>query len=331
MIARFVPLGAAAPAEALAVDGAVIGTRAIYSHWQGNHTTPNELAADTSTGMLVRAAADEVRWLTPFSVVCNNHIDADGLLSLLCACRPDLARQHAPLLIAAATAGDFTTWTGEPGYRLLLRLHQLIRDQQALGSGWEQRTLDVLLASAEILLTSDEYANRPERDAAVAQVTATIDRLIQAPPVLIGRMAVVRWQRRLGHASDTFLSVYQPDDLPLMALSAVIPATHFQLLIEDTPIGIIVDLSAPRHSWARTVDLPTIAWPDLSAVAAELKLAELKQAEFKQAEFKQAEPTVAWTARPGAEAVGYTCLLASRGASRLDPAAVIAACANVFT
>ena len=315
MIARFVPFGAPAPAEALAVDGAVAGALAIYSHWQGDHTTPAELAADTSTGMLVRAAADAERWIAPFPIVCNNHIDADGLLSVVCACRPDLARQYAPVLIAAATAGDFTIWTGEPGYRLVLRLHQLIREQQKIGEGWEQRTLDEVVASVEAIVATDEQPGRDERDAAVTQVTAAISRLIQSPPEIIGRLAVVRWQRQLGHASDTFLSVFQPDDQPLIALSTVIPPTHFQLLIEETTDGIIVDLSAPRHSWARTVDLPLVAWPNLSPLAAELK---------------QREPDVAWTARPGAEAVGFTCLLASRGASRLDPASVIAACANAL-
>ena len=142
---RFVLMGETAPAGSLAVDGAVPGAAAIYSHWQGDHTTPEALAADTSTGMLVRAACEEGRWLDRFAVVCNNHIDADGLLSVLCACRPDLARIHAPRLIAAATAGDFTQWTGAVAYDLLLRVHQHIALHQSTGPGWEQRCLDALL------------------------------------------------------------------------------------------------------------------------------------------------------------------------------------------
>lgn len=316
MIARFVPVGAAAPAEALAVDGAVAGARAIYSHWQGDHTTPRELSADTSTGMLIRAAMDEQRWLKPYPIVCNNHVDADGLLSVLCACRPDLARRHAPVLIAAATAGDFTTWTGEAGYRLVLRLHQIIRDQQAHGDGWEQRTIDAVLDTADALVSCDEQTGREERTAAVMQATSAITRLILTPPKLMGQMAVVHWRREIGHASDTFLSVFQPDDQPLIALSTMIPPTHFQLLLEETTDGVIVDLSAPRHSWAHTVDLPAVAWPDVTTLAAD---------------FKQREPDVAWTARPGAETVGFTCLLASRGPSHLDPAAIVAACSKALT
>ncbi len=315
MIPRFVPRSVSAPDDALAVDGAVSGARAIYSHWQGDHTTPAELQADTSTGMLVRAAADEARWLKSFPLVCNNHIDADGLLSILCACRPALARSHAEVLIAAATAGDFTTWTGEAGYRLMLRLHQLIRAQQAAGEGWEQRTLDAVVANAEILVTSDEALGKDERDHACRQVTAAITRLRHSPPQFMRRLAIMHWQRQLGHVSDTFLSVYQPDDQPLIALSTVIPPTLFQLLLEDTADGTIVDLSAPRHSWAKTVDLPTISWPDFTALAADLQ---------------QREPGVGWTARPGAEAVGFTCLLASRGPSHLDPAVLMSACANAL-
>ncbi len=320
MTPLFVPFGTAAPSTAavLAVDGAVAGARAIYSHWQGNHTTPAELSADTSTGMLVQAAYDAPRWLAPFSVACNNHVDADGLLSLLCACRPDLALRHAPLLIAAATAGDFTTWTGESAFRLVVRLHQLIRTEQAGGAGWEQRAMEAVISNADALLASDENSSNGdplflERNAAVAQVADAIDRLNAAPPQLLGRLAVVTWPRRLGHATDQFLAIAQPDDLPLIALSTVIPPTCFQLLMEQTPEGLRVALDAPRHSWAKTVDLPAISWPDTTHLAAS---------------FSALEPSIGWTARPGAELSGFTCLLASRGPSRLDPALVAAACAD---
>ncbi len=316
MIPRFVPFGTTAPAEALAVDGAVAGARAVYSHWQGDHTTPAALAADTSTGMLVRAASDEARWLQQFPVVCNNHIDADGLLSVLGACRPALARAHAKLLIAAATAGDFTTWTGEGGYRLLLRLHQLIRGAQASGAGWEQRLLETVVADGEALVTSDDLPGKDERDLACRQALAAIERLRHTPPKIHGRVAVVRWQRQLGHASDTFLGVYAPDDLPLIALSTAIAPQLFQLLLEDTGAGLIVDFSAPRHSWAKTVDLPSVPWPDLGGLAAELRAEE---------------PEVAWTARPGAEKIGFTCLLASQNPSQFAADRLIAACADALT
>ena len=297
--ARFVPMGESAAVGSLAVDGAVPGAAAIYSHWQGDHTTPDALAADTSTGMLVRAAFDEARWLEQVAVVCTNHIDADGLLTVLCACRPDLARIHAPRLIAAATAGDFTLWTGSVAYDLLLRVHQHIALFQAGGSGWEQRCLDGLLAQADQLL-SGEWPGGEARRAAILQVEQAIRTL--PPPTLHGRLAVMRWRQVLGHATDTFLTVFRPDDLPLIALSTRMPTDCFQLLIQETAGGCLIQLDAPRHSWARTVDLPTIQWPDCTAVATTLAAHE---------------PEAGWIARPQAAEIGFTCLLACRHPSRI--------------
>jgi hypothetical protein len=106
-IFRFVPFGSSAPHGSLAVDAGVTGAAATYSHWQGAQATPAQLLADTSTGILVRAAGDPRRWLDGFPVVCNNHIDADGLLAALFALRPDLAARYGAVAIAAAEAGDF--------------------------------------------------------------------------------------------------------------------------------------------------------------------------------------------------------------------------------
>ena len=319
MIPRFVPWGEHAPPGALAIDGAVTGSAATYSHWQGDHTTPAELAADTSTGMLVRAAHEPERWLGQFSIVCNNHIDADGLLSLLAACRPDLAQTHAARLIAAATAGDFALWTGDLAFDLLLRVHQLIHTVQASGPGWEQRCLEATLTHAEALLCA-AWPAEAERTLARAQTAAAIAHWQRHPPEVNGALASVRWQRTHGRA-DSYNTVYQPDDLPLLALSTVIPPTCFQLLLEESEDGLRVSLDAPRHSWARTVDLPTVAWPDVQPLAEQLC---------------RADPSVDWLTRPAAQALGFTCLLGSArdarpAGCRLKPEALIAACAAVVS
>ena len=319
MTPQFIPFGGAAPVNALAVDGAITGAGAIYSHWQGDHTTPRELLADTSTGMLVRAAQDPQRWLEPFSTVCNNHIDADGLLSVLAACRPDVARRHAARLIAAASAGDFSLWTGSLAYDLLLRVHQLIRTMQATGHGWEQRCLEAVIAEADTLLTGP-WPGVDERLAAIAQTEAAIVHWQRHPPSFIGNVAIVTWQRRHGRA-DSYNTVYQLDDLPLLALSTVIPATCFQLLLEQTDDGIRMGLDAPRHSWARTVDLPTVAWPDVHPLAAQLG---------------QADPSVDWLTRPAAQVLGFTCLVGSAhdnqpAACNLSAEHLVSVCSSVFS
>ena len=131
--------------------------------------------------------------------------------------------------------------------------------------------------------------------------------MARKPPEVHGRLAVVRWQRRLGHVSDHFTWLagsFAPDDLPLIALSTAIAPERFQLLLEETPAGTIAQLDAPRHSWARTVDLPTVAWPDLAPLAETLR---------------ESEPDADWVARPDASGICFTCLLGSRAPSQLAP------------
>ena len=128
MIPRILSSGETAPAGALVLDGAAPGGAATYSHWQQAPACPTELDADTSTGMALRAAADPGRWLGGFTWAVNDHVDADGLLSLAVACRPEVGRAHAAEILGAAEAGDFATWPGEAPFRLMLLIHQLMRN-----------------------------------------------------------------------------------------------------------------------------------------------------------------------------------------------------------
>ena len=275
-----------------AVDAPVPGAAAIYSHWQDGGATPTDLLADTSTGMLVRAAEDEARWLTPYRLVANTHVDADGLLALACACRPDLARRHGPLLIAAAEAGDFTEWTGEAGFRLLMVLHQMMRD----GPGGTALAEQVVDQFEELIIRSQDP--EAERDAAVALVVEAIARLQRQDGITILRQDgwwSLAWERRLGHASDVFGQIPSVDDLPLWAMEAVVPRGAFLLTSEKIPSGWRHVFEAPRYSWARTVVRPPVAWPDLRPVAEALT---------------QREPTAGWCAGPEAGRVAFTGLLA---------------------
>ncbi len=288
------PDGATAAPGTLAVDAPVPGAAAIYSHWLDGGATPDPLRADTSTATLVLAAQDEDRWLSPYTTVANTHVDADGLLSLACACRPDLARRHGPLLIAAAEAGDFTNWTGPDAFRLLLTIHQAMRDGPG-GTALAEQVTDGL----EDLIARSRTRD-PERDAAVAQVEAAIDRLRRREDVTLvnhGSWWSIAWSRHQGHATDVFGAVYWPDDLPLWALDAVIPRHAFQLTSERTGDGWNHVLEAPRHSWARTVIRPMVAWPDLTDLAALLR---------------ERDPTGWWSARPGAGGIAFTALLAGK-------------------
>ncbi len=323
----FVHAGGRAPERALAVDGTVAGCAATYSHWQGEHVTPAALLADTSTGMAVLAARDPARWLAPYAWVCNNHVDADGILSMIACCRPELAAAHGAHLIAAAECGDFTHWRGEAALDLALRVHALMRAEREGGAGWEQRALDHALREADALVAG-EWPGAAMRADAIGTVFTGLRWLIgqwfaapgprAAPrPPMRGRLAAVAWPRVHGHAADHFAWLDDPraDDLPLLSLAIAIPVDAFQLLMERQEDGMVVRLDAPRHSWARTVALPAVAWPDLSAVAAELAARE---------------PEAGWVARPQAAELGFTCLLGNRRPSRLGEDAVVAACAAVI-
>lgn len=321
---RFLVAGAAMPPAALAVDGALPGAIATYSHWRGAPPVPPGLSADSSTAILANAARDPQRWLSGFAWACNDHVDADGLLAVAIACRPALADAHRDLLIGAAEAGDFSAWPGEDAFRLMLALHQRIRDERARGGDWEARLHDGIAAALPGLVA--ESARRdPERDAAVAQVLDARDRLRRRDGFAVevgGGLATVAWRERLGSAGDGFLAVHRPEDLPAWAMDAVAGPADFQLLAMAGATGTTYRLDAPRHSWAVTVARPTVPWPELGPLAARLQALEGEGCR--------------WLARPASAQLGFVCLLGSGdrdGApapSRLPLDVVRAACAEAL-
>jgi hypothetical protein len=308
------------------------------------------LRDDSSTGILLRAAQEASTRLSSFQHVAIDHLDGDGLLAVCAACAPSRAVAHGQLLVEAAEAGDFCTWTGEFGYRLLLTLHQHLRRWRTSGvNHWETSCLRDTVERLDELVTESRGSRMPappvcghrgklpdlvapslhddvaERDACVIQVLLAMERLRSAAfhPGLSQDLQVVplsaasdtwlvQWSRNLGRAPDDYAAVWVPQDLPPIALSAVVPATAFQILVEETSKGRVVTMDAPRYSWARTVFRPAVAWPDLSALAALLQAQETGGCR--------------WVARPEAAQAGFTTLLATVDASGgLAPSALSAA------
>ena len=314
----FLAAGQLAPQRTLIVDCGASGM-ACYSHWRGAPPTPPELIADTSTAIVCAAAADPTRWLTGYDHVACDHIDADGLLAMAAACRPDLAITHRDLLIGAAEAGDFNRWPGEAAFRLMLRVHQAIHAEMVSGVGWQQRIAELVCTRLDRLIAESSSPDS-DRDAEVAQVLDARRRLLARDGFAVTSqpgLTVVTWRRRLGRPSDRFTAVHDPDDLPACALDAVAQAGDFQLLGMHDDDGTIWQLDAPRHSWARTVNLPTVAWPDFAPLAGMFQAQE--------------RGSCTWLARPGASRVGFVCLLASQTPSRLPTEAVTAAIADMVT
>jgi hypothetical protein len=315
---RYLATGESPPVEALVVDSAVAGGALTLSHWHDSPAVPADIADDTSAGIVLRALRDPAR-LAPFTLVCNNHVDADGLIAIAAACRPEDALPHATMLIAAAEAGDFTAWADADALALMVALHRLILQETASGTGWEQRCYDRVVDTLPALIAA-AAAPDPATAAAVARFRAARQRIEARDGIAIDRLgdlAEIRWRRRAGHAWDQFLAIDAEDDLPLHALGGLLPETCFQLRAEDTGAGIVYALDAPRHSWARTVRRPVVRWPDLSR--ARLRLEELDRGRCR------------WVLRPEAQRAGFVCQLASvdgggdPAPSGLAPATVAAA------
>ncbi len=112
------------PAATVMIDGYDPRFRMI-SHWPG-HRTPDALRHDLTTGSaLLYAEMSDVRRkqvVGDFSVVTNNHFDADGALSLFTMLRPAVALPNRDLMLRAARSGDFAVWGGADALALELSL-----------------------------------------------------------------------------------------------------------------------------------------------------------------------------------------------------------------
>ena len=110
------------PAATVMIDGHAPGFRMI-SHWPDNGT-PAALKHDLTTGsaFLYQEMSDSTRrdLLGDFSVITNNHYDADGVLSLFTMLRPDVAFRYKDLILRTARAGDFAVWGGSDSLALEL-------------------------------------------------------------------------------------------------------------------------------------------------------------------------------------------------------------------
>ncbi len=112
------------PATTVMIDGHAPGFRMI-SHWPG-HRTPEPLRHDLTTGsclMYAELSESERRDLMgEFSVVTNNHYDADGVLSLYSMLEPERALRHRDLILRGARSGDFAVWGGADALALELSI-----------------------------------------------------------------------------------------------------------------------------------------------------------------------------------------------------------------
>jgi hypothetical protein len=105
---RFMEYGASAAVPNVVVDGSPNeATVLLLTHWPG-YPQPDGMAADLSAQMAfryVRSGRD-----VGADVVTNNHLDQDGLVSMLAFVETDAALAHEDVLTDVAAAGDFATY-----------------------------------------------------------------------------------------------------------------------------------------------------------------------------------------------------------------------------
>lgn len=246
------------PPRTLIVDCSRTDGAATWSHWDGAPRPPTPWIADTATEQVLRALADDPTVFAGFDVVANDHIDADGLLSLACACIGPAVLPHADLLIAAAEAGDFTAWTGEAGLRLAWVLHRRIGQ-----GGPGQGILDEVTASLDDLIVRSATAHG-ESFRHAAEVRARIQARDGFTVEKLGDLVSILWAGAGDHAWDQFNAVPTPTEpLPLWSCEGLWEGTCFHLHGEQVAGGIRYVAYAPFHSWAETVVRPRVARPDL--------------------------------------------------------------------
>lgn len=151
---HYVPYGESAPAGKLSLscDGKVTGTALDLTHWTNNET-PEDLYADTSTGIalnMARARIERGEYSEyDDALVVNNHYDSDGVLSVFACTNPTSALAMAPLLIAGAEAGDFGEWSTDNGVKLDSALCNLCTADDDEGYAGALRALPALLDDLE--------------------------------------------------------------------------------------------------------------------------------------------------------------------------------------
>jgi hypothetical protein len=308
----------APPLGTLIVDCQRTDGVATWSHWIGAPELPPAWRADTSTGQVCRALANNAQACADFTWVGNDHMDCDGLLAVACACRGSDVLRYGDLLADAAACGDFAACPNEAALRLCWRLHQVIHDYRATGDGWEQRCLDATVEHLPQLIAEASEPD-PQRDEAWQRVVAARERIRRQDGIRcdrLGDLVTLHWQAPAPHTWDQFLDVPHQEPWPMWAFADHWPLTTFFLFAESHPTGTIYVGVAPLHSWAATVERPRVGWPDVSRALLRLQ--------------SQEQMPCTWVGRPAATSVAFTAQMASVDADGLPapsslPLATVAA------
>jgi hypothetical protein len=145
--------------------------------------------------------------------VTLDHLDADGLVSLLALVDPDAASRRAALLVEVARAGDFEVVEHRAAARVAFALRSLIDPQRSpLPATGERGNAWVSACARSVLELLAELCDHPERWAALyageearldASLAAFADAVADLEELAGPQLAVVRVARSVAGASGT--------------------------------------------------------------------------------------------------------------------------------
>ncbi len=187
----YAPYGDVRRRPHVVVDGAAQdGTVLTLSHWP-NSATPEDLLADTSAEIVLRALEQPERFADA-EAVTNNHPDQDGLMGIWAVVDPDAARARADRVVGVATSGDFGVVLDEASRRAEAAITALMG--VAMDAG-EDPYVAVLPRVLEVLDHTDRFEGlwRPAEEAweagnaalAAGAVTITEDRTLDLAVVSV--------------------------------------------------------------------------------------------------------------------------------------------------
>ena len=228
------------------------------SHWLPNRT-PVRYRASTSTEICLLFVA-EGGTAEGHDLVCNDHVDVDGVLSAFVLLYPELALQHRTILIQAAEMGDFGGWGDSSAQRLFQALaHTLARLAARQTSG-----ADAYRQGMGVVQDVLEGRGEPLGDgiAALARAVEWIERG-EIERTLLGRhfvhYAIPERLARLDLDAALRVTPFNAAMSANVLLSrharARLDAERIQLVSVAEGDGFYYDLWYPGYSWADTVGL----------------------------------------------------------------------------
>lgn len=246
----YAPYDAVRGTPHVVVDGAAQdGTVLTLSHWP-NSATPDDLLADTSAEIVLRALEEPGRFGAAESV-SNNHPDQDGLMGIWAVVDPDAARARADLVVGVATSGDFAVVLDDASRRAEAAITALMGAAMDAGEDPYARVVPQVL---DVLDHTDRYEE-------------------------LWRPAEAAWEAGNAALADGTVSIVEDPalDLAVVTVAPDVPVPVGPVLCTATPMvrmfvdhGIDCEFHERYETWVKYVSREVPRRVDLGPLAAAL-------------------------------------------------------------